>query len=114
MLSHLFGDSRSTPSRLFTETVGAASSQTSAASGSSTRGRGPSKWFSHWFSPTPHESSWHDDEDVDPEMNQHIQVVDEAEYDRRHYHKKDGKKMGRGKARGCLAFCKAFWGRGKF
>lgn len=70
-------------------------------------------WFSNLFSPASHESSRLDDEDVGPDMNQHVQVVDEAEYDRRHYHKKDGKKTGKGKARGCLIFCKAFWGRGK-
>lgn len=115
MLSHLFGDRRSTPSRLFAETITVASSQTSAASGSSSssRGRSPLTWFSNWFSAAPHESSQHNNEEVDLEMNQHVQVVDEVEYDRRHYHKIDGKKTGRGKARGCLVFCRAFWGRGK-
>lgn len=114
MLSHLFGDSRCTPSRLFADTITVASSQTSAASGSSSsRGRSPLTWFSNWFSAAPHESSQHNNEDVDLEMNQHVQVVDEAEYDRRNYHKNDEKKTGRGKARGCLIFCRAFWGRGK-
>lgn len=114
ILSLLFGDIRSTPSRLFAETITAASSQTSTASGlSSSRGRSPFMWFSNWFSPAPQESSRHDDEGVDLETNQHVQVVDEAEHDRRHYHKKDGGKTGRGKARGCLIFCKAFCGRGK-
>lgn len=101
----------STPSSLFAETVTAASSQASAVTGSSSsRGR---TWFSNWFSHAPHESSRREDEDVDLEMNQRVQVVDEAEYDRRHYHKKDGKKTGRGKARGCLIFFKTFWGRRK-
>lgn len=111
MLSRLLGNRMSTPSSLFAETVTAASSQASAVSGSSSsRGR---TWFSNWFSHAPHESSRRKDEDVDLEMNQHVQVVDEAEYDRRHYHKKDGKKTGRSKARGCLIFCKTFWGRRK-
>lgn len=111
ILSHLLSNRMSTPSSLFAETVTAASSQASAASGSSSsRGR---PWFFNWFSHAPHESSRREDEDVDLEMDQRVQVVDEAEYDRRHYHKKDVKKMGRGKARGCLVFCKTFWGRRK-
>lgn len=114
MLSHLFGDNRSTSSRLFAETITVASSQTSSASGSSSsHGRSPLTWFTNWFSAAPHESSQNNNEDVDLEMNQHVQVVDDAEYDRRHYHKNDGKKTGKGKARGCLIFCREFWGRGK-
>lgn len=114
ILSHLLTNRVSTPSSLFAETVAAASSQTSAASGSpSSRERSPLSWFSNWFSHAPHESSRREDENVDLEMNQRVRVVDEVEYDRRHYHKKDGKKTGRGKARGCGGFCKAFWGRRK-
>lgn len=114
ILSHLLSDRMSTTSRLFAETVTAASSQESAESGSSSsHGRSPLSWFSNWFAHAPHESSRREDEDVDLEMNQRVQVVDESEYDRRHYHTKDGKKTGRGKARGCLIFCKAFWGRRK-
>lgn len=111
ILSRLLGIRMSTPSSLFVETVTAASSQASAMSGSSSsHGR---TWFSNWFSHTPHESSRRKYEAVDLEMNQHVQVVDEAEYDRRQYHKKDGQKTGRTKARGCLIFCKTFWGRRK-
>lgn len=111
ILSRLLGIRMSTPSSLFVETVTAASSQASAISGSSSsHGR---TWFSNWYSHTPHESSRRKDEIVDLEMNQHFQVVDEAEYDRRQYHKKDGQKTGRTKARGCLIFCKTFWGRRK-
>lgn len=114
MLSHLFGNSMSTPSNLFEEAVTTTSSQTSATSASSSsRGKSPFLWFSSWFSHAPHESSQRDEEDVNLEMNQHVQVVDEAEYDRRHYHKEDGKKTGMGKARGCVSFCKAFWGQRK-
>lgn len=114
ILSHLLSDKMSTPSRLFAETVTAASSQASAASRSSSScGRSPLSLFSSWFSHAPYESSRREDKEFDLEMNQRVQVVDEAEYDRRHYHKKDGKKTGSGKARGCLMFCKAFWSRSK-